>query len=237
MREETLIEFGRNRFGNGFSRRISWSAVLAGVVAALGTCMLLALLGMGLGASTVNPLEESNPLAGLGAGAAIWLAITGLLAFFAGGWVAGYASGWRATRTDALIHGFLTWAVASLLGFWVMTGAAGALVSGGASMIGKTISGGAQAAAQSPELSARLREELEKLGVTKEALEQQAKSPETQARAEQRAREAGQAVAKGVSTAALGGFGLLVLNLLASLFGALVALRRENVEVERERAA
>jgi hypothetical protein len=63
------------------------------------------------------------------------------------------------------------------------------------------------------------------------SLEEQAKSPETQAKAEQMARQAGQTVATGVSRAALGGFGLLLVDLLASLFGAATAFYRGPREV------
>src|SRR4029453_9530866 len=94
MREETRVEFGRNRFGTIPPRRISWSAILAGVAVALGVSILLGLLGAGLGAGSVNPTREQNPMQGLGIGALIWMVVSGIIAFFAGGWVAGYASGW-----------------------------------------------------------------------------------------------------------------------------------------------
>lgn len=230
MREETRVEFGRNRFGTIPPRRISWSAILAGVAVAHGVSILLGLLGAGLGAGSVNPTREQNPMQGLGIGALIWMVVSGIIAFFAGGWVAGYASGWISSRTDTLIHGLATWAVATMIGLWVLTGAAGALLTGGAGLIGQTISGGAQAA-QSPELSATLRAELEKRGIDVKSLEEQAKSPETQAKAEQMARQAGQTVATGVSRAALGGFGFLLVDLLASLFGASTAFYRGPREV------
>ena len=126
-----------------------------------------------------------------------------------------------------------------MVGLWVMTGAAATLLSGSAGLIGQTISGGAQAASQSPELSARVREELQKRGINPESLQQQAQSPEAKAKAEEMARQAGQTVAHGVSKAALGGFGMLLIDLLASLAGALSAVyrRREEVPTTTERAA
>jgi len=236
MRDENRIEYERNRFAIG--RRIHWSGILAGVAVAFGIAVLLGLLGAGLGASSVNPLRERNPFEGLGAGALIWMAITGIIAFFGGGWVAAYG-GWASRRTDALTHGLVTWAVATMVGLWVMTGAATTLLSGSAGLIGQTISGGAQAASQSPELSARVREELQKRGINPESLQQQAQSPEAKAKAEEMARQAGQTVAHGISKAALGGFGMLLIDLLASLAGALSAVhrRREEVPTTTERAA
>lgn len=238
MRDENRIEYGRNRIGLGLARRISWSAIFAGVAVTIAVSLLLALLGVGLGAGSVNPLQESNPFEGLGKGAIIWTVLSGIVAFFAGGWTASFGSGWLSTRREALIYGATTWAVASILAVGLVTGTLGSLVSGGAGLIGQTISGGAQAASQSPQLSARLREELEKRGIDVNSIQQQAQSPETQAKAEQVARQAGQNVAKGISFAALGGFGMLFLDLIFSILGAMAgAWRRSDEVVATERAA
>ena len=51
-----------------FMKRISWSAVFAGVLVAIVSQMLLTLLGLGIGLSTVDPVSEQNPTAGLGTG-------------------------------------------------------------------------------------------------------------------------------------------------------------------------
>jgi hypothetical protein len=198
----------------------------------------LALLGAGLGASSLNLLQQGNPLEGLGKVAIFWLVISGIVAFFAGGWTAGYGSGWITGRRESLVHGFVTWAVTSLVAASFITGAAGSLLAGGAGLIGQTISGGAKAAAQSPQLSSRLQEELQKRGIDLNSLQQQAQSPETQAKAEQAARQAGEKVAKGVSAATLGSFGMLLIDLISSLLGATAAVwRGPGPVVPVERAA
>ena len=54
-------------------RRISWGAVLAGVIIVLIVQLLLSLLGVGIGASTIDPMQGDTPRAstlGIGAGAA-----------------------------------------------------------------------------------------------------------------------------------------------------------------------
>ena len=235
MWEETRIEFGKNRL----SRRFSWPAIFAGAAVAFGVTILLGLLGAGVGAGSVNPLQETNPLEGLGAGAMAWVAFTGIIAFFVAGWVAAYGSG-ALTRTEAWTHGLVTWAVATVIGLWVMSGAAGTLISGGAGFIGRTVTGGATAASQSSEFNARLRAELERRGITAESLREQAQSPETRAEAERMVRQAGQAIAHGVSRAALGGFAVLLINLLSSLAGALSMFyrrRKEIVATTEERVA
>jgi len=42
--------------------KISWGAVFAGVVAILVTQLLLSVLGIGIGASTINPASEQEPM-------------------------------------------------------------------------------------------------------------------------------------------------------------------------------
>ncbi|RZM28322.1 MAG: hypothetical protein EOO88_09375, partial [Pedobacter sp.] len=94
--------------GFNLMKRISWSAIFAGVLVAIVTQMLLTLLGLGIGLGTVDPLEERNPVAGLGIGSAIWYIISSLLSLFVGGWVAGRLA--SAPRLfDGIIHGVLTW--------------------------------------------------------------------------------------------------------------------------------
>jgi hypothetical protein len=238
MREENRVELGRNRLGLGLAGRISWSAIFAGAAVTLAVSLLLALLGAGLGASSINPLQQGNPFEGLGKGAIIWLVISGIVAFFAGGWTAAYGSGWITTRRESLVHGFVTWAVTSLVAASFITGAAGSLLAGGAGLIGQTISGSAKAASESPQLSSRIREELQKRGIDVNSIQQQAQSPETQAKAEQAARQAGEKVAKGVSAATLGGFGMLLIDLISSLLGATTAAwRGPGPVVPAERAA
>src|SRR5688572_27597440 len=95
-------------------RRISWGAILAGVAISLVVMLMLNMLGLSIGAATVNPTTEAEPAAGLAAGSMIWVAATNLLALFAGGFVAGHMSG-LFDDTDGLLHGLVTWAVVTLI--------------------------------------------------------------------------------------------------------------------------
>src|SRR5882762_9816760 len=74
--------------------KISWGAVLAGVVLALATQLVLNLLGMGVGAATLSPFTGDSPSAtSLSIGAGIWFAISSILAALAGGYTAGRLAG------------------------------------------------------------------------------------------------------------------------------------------------
>ncbi|RMO12707.1 hypothetical protein ALQ46_04451 [Pseudomonas savastanoi pv. phaseolicola] len=42
-------------------KRISWSAILAGVVLAMVVSLLLNLLGTAIGSASIDPMQEANP--------------------------------------------------------------------------------------------------------------------------------------------------------------------------------
>jgi len=211
-------------------KRISWGAIFAGVVIALAVQIVLSLLGIGIGASTIDPLSEQHPGKGLGIGAAIWFVISSLIATFAGAWVAGRLSG--ATRTtDGTLHGVLTWAASTLLTMFLLTSAVGGIIGGAAGLMSKAL-GAAGNAASSSDAQAQLRN----LGIDPDALKQQAQSvvpgaptgrPQGDAQQteqqkqqiEQKAREAGDTAARGVAKAAFWSFVMLVLSAAAAAYG------------------
>ena len=75
--------------------RASWGAILAGVVAALVAQLLINLLGIGVGLSAVNVANTAdNPDAStFSIGAGIWWTLSGIIASFFGGVVAGRLCG------------------------------------------------------------------------------------------------------------------------------------------------
>ena len=44
-------------------KRISWGAILAGVVLALVVSLMLSLLGTAIGSASIDPMQEADPLA------------------------------------------------------------------------------------------------------------------------------------------------------------------------------
>ncbi len=126
-------------YPRGFLKRISWGAIFAGTIVALVIELALSLLGMGVGLGIINPATEENPLGGVGAGAGIWLAISTLIALFAGGWVAARLAGFP-RRMNGVLHGIVVWGVVTLFSFYLMTTTVGALISGVAGVVGKGVS-------------------------------------------------------------------------------------------------
>lgn len=83
---------------------VRWSSIWAGVLVALATFILLELLFFAFGWLS---LEQGTSETTVG----LVTAIIGLVAFFAGGMIAGGTSIWTGAR-EGIVHGVLVWAVA-----------------------------------------------------------------------------------------------------------------------------
>jgi hypothetical protein len=127
-------------------RRMSWGSILAGVAVALVTQALLALLGIGLGVATLDPATGQSPNAStLSIAAAAWYGVSGLIAAFAGGWVAGRLSQQPAGGT-AGVHGLATWATTTLVILFMLSGAVTGLLGGALNGVTNVLGGVAQGA-------------------------------------------------------------------------------------------
>jgi hypothetical protein len=112
--------------------RISWGAVLAGVVVALVTQLILNLLGIGIGAATLDPAAGTggNPSAStFSIGAGIWFVLSGVLASLAGGYAAGRLAG-KPKESTAGWHGLTAWAFTTLVVFYLLTTTVGGILGG-----------------------------------------------------------------------------------------------------------
>jgi hypothetical protein len=128
--------------------QISWGAVLAGVVLTLAIQLILNLIGIGLGAATLNPGDGAgqNPEAStLGIGAGIWFVVAGIIASFIGGYAAGRLGG-KPKESTAGWHGLTAWALSTLLIFYLLTSTLGSIVGGAFSTLGNVAGGVASAA-------------------------------------------------------------------------------------------
>jgi hypothetical protein len=128
--------------------RASWGAIIAGVVAALVVQLLLNLLGLGVGAASLNAANAAdNPNAStFSIGAGIWWTLSGIIASFCGGVVAGRLCG-AAKSNTARWHGFVTWCATTLVLFYLLTNALGGIVGGTFNALGSTLSGVGRTAA------------------------------------------------------------------------------------------
>ena len=136
--------------GAGSQSAVSWAAVIAGGVAALALTLLLVALGSGIGLSSVSPWSSSNPSATtFTVLAAVWLIIVQWLSSGLGGYLAGrLRSKWTNLHGDEVFfrdtaHGFLAWALASIL----VAAFATSSVTSAVSSAGRAIAGVAGSAA------------------------------------------------------------------------------------------
>lgn len=128
--------------------RISWGAILAGVAAAMVVQLLLNILGIGIGASSLDAANTGdNPSAsGFSLTAGIWWTLSGIIASFAGGVVAGRLCGTSDSNT-ARWHGFVSWCAATLVIFYLLTSAVGGIIGGTFSALGSTVGAAGRGAA------------------------------------------------------------------------------------------
>jgi pyruvate/2-oxoglutarate dehydrogenase complex dihydrolipoamide acyltransferase (E2) component len=136
--------------------KISWGAVFAGVVVALATQLVLNLLGMGVGAATLNPVGGDSPSAtSLSVAAGIWFAVSGILAALAGGYTAGRLAG-VPNESTAGWHGLTTWALATLVIFYLLTSTLGGILGGAYRGITSALGGVASAVGSTAQTAAQV---------------------------------------------------------------------------------
>jgi hypothetical protein len=191
--------------------RVSWAAVFAGVVITLVVQALLTLLGIGIGAATIDPWRQSQTGSGLGIGAAIWFLVSTLIAVYVGAMVAGRMSG-ATRRFSRTLHGLLTWGASAIIGVLCLTTSAGTLLGGAGALMGgaSAMSGNTQGNANTAAMSATSRPTSS--STTGRDTGNQGD--------EQQARASTDKAARRVSQAALWSFAVLVLSGVVSGFGA-----------------
>lgn len=122
---------------------VSWGAIFAGATAAAALSLILLILGVGLGLSSVSPWSfEGVSKETFGWSSIIWLTFTALAASGLGGYLAGrLRTKWTQIHGDETYfrdtaHGFVSWAVATLLTAGLLTSAIGGVLGTGAKVAG-----------------------------------------------------------------------------------------------------
>lgn len=132
---------------------VSWSAIIAGAVAAAILSLVLMLVGSGLGLTMVSPwMNASASATTLATSTAIWLTVVQWLSSGVGGYMTGrLRTTWSDVPSDESFfrdtaHGLLAWAVATML-VAVLLGSALSSVIGAGVRAGTTVATGAVAGA------------------------------------------------------------------------------------------
>lgn len=201
-RSPATVETTTRFDGSHIHRRISWAAIFGGVILVLAIQMLLGLLGAGIGLGTVNTNAGSTPDAtSFGMGAAIWWVVSSIISLGFGGYVSAWLAGIE-VRWDGVLHGLVTWGIATLLTIYLLSTAVGSIVGGSFSALGtaaSTVGSGVKDAAQPLAQAA---------GVSPDMIQQQAQSylqPPNTDPATMTPQEAQKQVATNLATYAKGG--------------------------------
>lgn len=112
--------------------RIRWGPIVAGLVAAIASLLVLLVLGLAVGLSALKDRASGNDVGGA---AAVWSAASALIAFFIGGWVAGRTAAVRKGEIG-LLNGLMVGAAALTLLLYLTASGVGNLVGGIGSNIG-----------------------------------------------------------------------------------------------------
>lgn len=97
--------------------RVQWGPILAGVLTALATLLVLAVLGLAIGSSAYEPGVDASDW---GTGAGIWGGLSLIVALFLGGWVAAKTAAVDG-QFAGLMNGLMAGIGALLLLLWLTT--------------------------------------------------------------------------------------------------------------------
>ena len=133
---------------------VSWAAVLAGGIAAIGTTIILLELGAGLGFASVSAWSGVGARAAtVGLVGGLWLIFAQWISAAIGGYLAGrLRTKWTGLHTNEVFfrdtaHGFLSWCAATVVTVIVIALVAGSAVRAGSNVAGGAAQGATQGAA------------------------------------------------------------------------------------------
>jgi hypothetical protein len=125
--------------------QVSWGAVIAGATIGLVVQIILNMVGIGVGLSTIDVAAGDSPSAGsLSIGAGLWWVISGIIAAGLGGYIAGRLSG-KASQSTTAYHGLIAWAVSTLIVVYLLSSAASGLIGGALSTASSALGGAGKA--------------------------------------------------------------------------------------------
>src|ERR1700722_12396528 len=135
---------------------VSWPAIFGGAFVAAAASLVLVALGSGFGLASVSPWRDAGASATTFAWmTAAWLIVVQWFSSGLGGYIAGrLRTKWANTHTHEVFfrdtaHGFITWAVGTILVAGFLASAVGAAIGGGVHAAATVASGAAQGAATS----------------------------------------------------------------------------------------
>ncbi len=136
MKEEVIAERTGPWWSSSRFTRASWGAIFAGTFVTVVLQIMFTFLGAAIGFASINPTENNGE--GLAIGSGVWLLVTALISIWVGACIAGRLSG-GPRRADGLIHGIVTWSVATIITVLLLATATGALIGGAGSLLSNAV--------------------------------------------------------------------------------------------------
>lgn len=140
---------------------VRWGAIIGGALAAIAVTIILMALGSGLGLASVSPWSNDGAeIETISVMAAIWLVLMQWLSSGIGGYLTGrLRTKWVDLHTDEVFfrdtsHGFLAWALSTLIVVTLTMSSVSAIIGGGAKMVTEVASSTAKGAAESADNAA-----------------------------------------------------------------------------------
>ncbi|AMA61483.1 hypothetical protein [Bradyrhizobium sp. CCGE-LA001] len=125
--------------------QVAWGAVFAGAVIGLVMQIILNMVGLGVGLSTMDIAQGDAPSAGsMSVGAGIWFVVSGIVTAALGGYIAGRLSG-KASQSTTAYHGLISWAVSTLTVVYLLSSAASGMIGGAVSTASSALGGAGKA--------------------------------------------------------------------------------------------
>jgi hypothetical protein len=161
IREEVTEPVAAPALAPELVRRVSWGAVWAGVMIALGMEALFTLFGSFIGFGMYNA-QAANPWGGVSVWTTVWYLVTAGWSMFFGAWCAARLSG-NPVRGDGILHGVTTWGLATFATIMIVAVTSWAVLREGINVLtaaalssGQVAPIAGQAAAPSPQATANI---------------------------------------------------------------------------------
>src|ERR1700745_794965 len=153
MQSETVLDRSAVSSGESPLSAVSLAAIFAGTAGAIALSIVLTSLGAGLGLTSVSAWRNAGGSATtFTITAGIGLIVVQWLSSALGGFITGrLRTKWTGVHTHEVFfrdtaHGFLSWALATIIGTFLLAAAASSLVGGGVRAASTAASGATQAA-------------------------------------------------------------------------------------------
>lgn len=148
--------------------RVRWGPIIAGIMTALASQLVLSAIGAAIGASNIAGSGAPRSNAGnVGEAVGIWSIISLFLSLLIGSWVASRSSG-PLNRNTAMLNGAILWATTLALSSWLLangvSGAFGVVAANAGEVINQVQQGGANLPNSAPDVNVSAQQARELAG-------------------------------------------------------------------------